>query len=118
MNNLLFVILLAFWKLDSFKFQFYLKHQHFPEFINRRKRTDVESKPSIKKVKKIESSPVSSPIRSATPDSQFGSYIGAELRLFEEHERDEAKMGIMQVLHSIKSRRRCMMPGNDGFAFN
>uniref|UniRef100_A0A1I8BWT2 MADF domain-containing protein n=1 Tax=Meloidogyne hapla TaxID=6305 RepID=A0A1I8BWT2_MELHA len=89
-----------------------------PNYINRRKRTDLETKPSIKKIKKSESSPVSTPIRSATPDSQFGAYIGAELRLFEEHERDEAKMGIMQVLHSIKSRRRCMMPGTDGFAFN
>jgi len=78
----------------------------------------MDQKPLIKKIKKCESSPGPTSIRPATPDSQFGTYIGAELRLFEEHERDEAKMGIMQVLHSIKSRRRCMMPENDGYDFN
>uniref|UniRef100_A0A914NC01 MADF domain-containing protein n=1 Tax=Meloidogyne incognita TaxID=6306 RepID=A0A914NC01_MELIC len=89
-----------------------------PNSIDRRKRVDMDQKPLIKKIKKCESSPGPTSIRPATPDSQFGTYIGAELRLFEEHERDEAKMGIMQVLHSIKSRRRCMMPENDGYDFN
>jgi hypothetical protein len=50
----------------------------------------------------------------SSPNSQFGNYVGSELKkLVSSPERDEAKMGIMNVFMGIKNKRRGVFYFND-----
>lgn len=54
----------------------------------------------------------------SSPNSQFGNYVGSELKkLVSSPERDEAKMGIMNVFMGIKNKRRGVFYINDGNSY-